>query len=120
MGWLRHAPVVRGRVPRVVAGLWLAAGIIVWNLVFDRMIVNGGREYVYRQQLHERKRGPAVTIDEIMRPARGAAFRSATLASLLVMGLGAGGTACVTARRRSRRPVAPPPASAPSGPAGPR
>ena len=110
---------MHGRAARIAAGLWLAAGVVVWNLVFDRMIVDAGRDYVYRQQLHQRRRGPAVTIDEIMRPARRNAARTATLAATCAAGLGMAGTAYVIARR-AHRPAAPPAASAPAGPGDPR
>ena len=28
-------------------GLWLSAGFVVWNVVFDQMIVQASRDYVF-------------------------------------------------------------------------
>jgi len=115
----RDARSSAGRVARRGAALSLLAGFIVWNVVFDRMVADAGRDYVARQHLHEQQRGPAVTIEGVMAPARKTAARTATLAGLSVTGLGAAVTAYASARRRAR-PAVPPPPQAPAGPADPR
>jgi hypothetical protein len=117
--WLERAGFGRRRTLALVAAGWLVAGALVWNYVFDSMIVSAGREYVYRQQLYERKRGPAVTIEKIMGPAQAEAVRVATGWGLAAAGTGLALTVYVTARlaarRRSRAAI-----SAPSSTADPR
>jgi len=115
----RNARSAAGRVARRGAALSLLAGFIVWNVVFDRMVADAGRDYVAREQMYEQHRGTAVTIEGIMAPARKAAGRTATLAGLLATGLGAAVTAIVSARRRARSSVSPPPRAS-AGPADPR
>jgi len=118
VSWLRRAGFTRSRTLGLVVGLWLAAGIVTWNYVFDKMIVYAGREYVYHQQLYERKLGPMVTIEQIMGPARSAAVRTATRSGLGVTGAGLAATLYVTARLASRRRgrASPSTTSSPTGP----
>ena len=119
MTWFERAGFGRRRTFVLAAAGWLVAGGLAWNYVFDTMIVNAGREYVYHQQLYERKRGPAVTIEQIMGPAQAAAVRTATETGLAVSGVGFVLTVYVAARlaarRRSRAAT-----SAPSSTADPR
>ncbi len=77
-------------LPRKVAGrllvvVWIAAAIITWNAVFDASVRRGEREYVDRQDLYSRGRGPRVGIDEVMRPAIARGLRDATAWSLVVV-----------------------------------
>jgi hypothetical protein len=119
VSWLERAGFRRPRSFTLVLAGWLAAGFIVWNGVFDKMIQDAGREYVYRQQLFERNRGPRVTIEQIMSPARTQAIRTSTWSGLTVAGTGFVLTLCVAARwaaRRRRRAAT----SAPSSTAGSR
>jgi hypothetical protein len=119
VSWTARLGFTRRRTLVLVILLWLGAGFVAWNYVFDKMIVAAGREYVYHQQLYQRKRGPAVTIEQIMGPAQAAALRTATRSGLATAGLGLGFTLYVTARLAARRRGATP-TSAPSSPAGPR
>ena len=32
--------------PRLAVALWIVWAVVVWNVVFDRVLVNAGREYV--------------------------------------------------------------------------
>jgi MFS family permease len=117
--WFERAGFGRRRTFVLAAAGWLVAGGLVWNSVFDTMIVNAGREYVHYQQLYERKRGPAVTIEQVMGPAQAAALRIATETGLAVAGIGFVLTVYVAARlaaRRRNRAAT----SAPSSTAGPR
>ena len=118
MSWLERAGFGRHRTLVLVFAGWLAAGAIVWNGVFDRMVVDAGRDYVYRQQLFQRHRGPAVTIPGIMDPARTAAARAATRSGLAVAGGGFVLTLSVAAGWAARRRRAA--TSAPSPTAGSR
>jgi len=103
VSWLERAGFRRARTFALVVAGWLLAGALVWNYVFDTMIVSAGREYVYHQQLYERKRGPAVTIEQIMGPAQVAAVRTATGSGLAVAGTGLALSVFVAARLAGRR-----------------
>jgi hypothetical protein len=97
--------VARWRQPqpaaRIARALWIAWAIIVWNVVFDHVIVVAGRSYIAAAA---RTAGdPAarlVNMDDWMRPAvtRGLWTATAAGAAILLTGLGAVRTA---ARRRT-------------------
>lgn len=90
------------RAVRLAAGLWLVLGVVLWNAVFDRVIVAAGREYLYRQAQAQRHEGPEVTIAEVMRPA---ALRGVIVASgwsLLVTAAGLAAVGVAAARTRQR------------------
>ncbi|MGE0448979.1 MAG: hypothetical protein AB7Q29_05280 [Vicinamibacterales bacterium] len=67
--------------------LWTLLAVVVWNVVFDRMIVVSGREYVRNAALAERA-GRYLLIDEVMRPAAARALRlaSASAGGVLLVG----------------------------------
>lgn len=120
MSWSTFTRRLFGRRAPLLVALWLGAGFVVWNVVFDRLVVQASRDYVARQDRHQRGEGPPVTIDEIMAPARGAAGRAATLAGIGVTVLGLAATASVHARRMRRPRPAEGPSAEPPGPAGAR
>jgi hypothetical protein len=78
---------------RLARSLWTIWAIVVWNVVFDRVIVVAGRTYVYaavRAASATEAAGPAyLVMDEWMRPAVRHAFWTATAAggSILAIGL---------------------------------
>ena len=55
-----------GRPQRIAVALWLIVGIVVWNLVYDLMLVRGIKEFLFRAALHEAGRGPSTTIAAVM------------------------------------------------------
>lgn len=77
-----------------------AAALVVFAVVQDRVTVAGVGEYVMRQQDALSGRRPAVTIDEVMKPAvtRGVQLGAVWAGVVLVGGLG--GTFVVRRRRR--------------------
>lgn len=82
--------------------LWLVFAAVVWNVVFDRMLVLAGRRYAYDAVMSLETTGRYLLIDDVMRPAIARAVRTASVvaaaivvASLLVIR--------VAARRDSRR-----------------
>ncbi len=81
------------RACQVAVGLWIAFGIVVWNVVFDHQVVTAAKVYVYRQGLHEQGRGPRVTIEGIMRPAIVRGVGTASGWSVLATGIGLFGVA---------------------------
>ena len=78
------APCRRARQPRPAARLarvlWMAWAIVVWNVVFDRVIVVAGREYIAAAYAPPPPiRGPSANMDDWMQPAvtRGLWFATA-------------------------------------------
>src|SRR4051812_3956499 len=101
--------VVVGREPRQAAriarALWIVWALIVWNVVFDHVIVVAGREFIIAAagQAGAAAGGPFARMDDWMRPAVARGFWIATTAcaGLLVTGL----TAVACAERRFERPA---------------
>jgi hypothetical protein len=73
---------------RLAVGLWLVLGVVLWNVVFDRVIVSAGRDYLHRQAQAQQHKGPKVTIAEVMEPAAVHGVLVASLWSLLVTAVG--------------------------------
>jgi hypothetical protein len=63
---------------RAAVVAWAACAVVIWNVVFDAMVVQSGRDYLTRQALHQQGRGPAVTIRGVMDPGVARAARTAT------------------------------------------
>ena len=74
---------------RVALALWLAATVVVWNAVFDRVLVDAGRAYVEAAKAEARGPGPYRRIDDSMRPAvtRALALASAAAGAMVAAGL---------------------------------
>jgi hypothetical protein len=90
------------RLMRLAVVLWIAVGVVTWNVVFDREIDAAQVRYVRMQEEHSQGRGPAVTIPGVM----DAAIRHGLwLASGWAMALAGTGLALtlVTARIARRR-----------------
>ena len=79
------------RAVRIARALWIAWAIILWNVVFDHVIVVAGRGYI-AAAARAAAAGPAVpfaNMDDWMRPAvtRGFWIATASSATVLVTGL---------------------------------
>jgi len=85
---------------RVVVFTFVAA-VVVFCVVQDRLTEAGAREYVQLQGAALAGAGPAVTIDQIMKPAVRRSVRDALFSSAAVVTVGLTGAAAVA--RRSRR-----------------
>jgi hypothetical protein len=77
------------RARRIARVLWVAWAIVVWNVVFDRVIVVAGRQYVVAATAAARMGGPYARMDDWMRPAvtRGLWTATAAGAAVLLVGL---------------------------------
>ena len=74
---------------RVAWALWLAWAVIVWNVVFDRVIVVAGRQYIHAAYLAAANAAvPYARSDDWMRPAATRALWEASLAGVAVVALG--------------------------------
>jgi len=76
----------------------IAAALVVFLVVQDRVTAGGAREYVARQRASAVGQAPAVTIDEVMRPAVTRSVRVGLLWGGLVLAAGLA-TAAISARR---------------------
>jgi hypothetical protein len=84
---------------KLAVGLWIVWALVVWNVVFDRVLVEAGREYVGTAMAAAAGHGPYARIDDAMRPAvpRAVALASAAAGVIAVVGL--------VAFRRAGRPT---------------
>ncbi|MBI4266141.1 MAG: hypothetical protein HY657_17335 [Acidobacteria bacterium] len=85
--------------PRTIVVLAVAAAIVVFCVVQDRLTAAGARRYVALQRAALAGRAPAVTVDEVMGPAVDRSVRQGLLwgAGVLAAGLG---LAALQANRR--------------------
>ena len=74
---------------RVAIGLWVVWAVVVWNVVFDRVIVLAGRQYISAASAAAQAGGSYARMDDWMRPAvvNGAWIASAASAAILLVGL---------------------------------
>jgi hypothetical protein len=63
---------------RVALWLWMVFAVVVWNVVFDRVIVNAGRRYIEIATAAAESNQPYANIEDTMRPARARALLLAT------------------------------------------
>ena len=82
---------------RVMAVLWLALGVAVWNGFFDLYVSRGAREYGQLRVEHELGRGPDPDMNAVMdRAIRDGVQASTIWATLIVL---AGWTTIWAARK---------------------
>lgn len=94
---------VSGRTLRRAAVLaWVAFAFVVWNVVFDALVIQSGRDYLTRQALHQQGRAGAVTIRSVMVPGVARAAGTATLSGCAVAAAGLFAT-WLASRPRLRR-----------------
>jgi hypothetical protein len=70
---------------RVAVWLCVLWAFVVWNVVFDRVIIEAGREYVRTADAAARGAGPYARIEDTMRPARSRALWLATLSAGVIL-----------------------------------
>ena len=54
------------RAQRIAVALWIVLGVVVWNGVYDLVVGQGIKEYLFRQALFQAGRAPAPTIASVM------------------------------------------------------
>src|SRR4051812_48900219 len=74
----------------IARGLWIIWAVVVWNVVFDHVIVVAGREYLSAASVAPYG-GPYPRMDDWMRPAivRGLWVATASAAAIVVVGFAA-------------------------------
>jgi hypothetical protein len=73
---------------RVAVALWIAWAIVVWNVVFDRVLVLAGRRYVYAASISAERSGRYLLIRDSMGPAGREARWLATAAAGAILASG--------------------------------
>jgi len=91
----------RARLARI---LWVVFAVVVWNVVFDRVLVLAGREYVFEAATAARAGSPYLLINNWMHPAVGRALSNATMAASGILAFGS-----VAIAFAARRALPPPP-----------
>src|SRR5262245_53782955 len=76
------------RTARIARALWVALAVVVWNVVFDQIIVAAGRRYVMAATVALATGAPYVRMDDWMQPAVRQAVWMATIASLVALVVG--------------------------------
>jgi hypothetical protein len=86
----------------VAVVLWVVFAVVVWNAVFDRMVVLAGRRYAYHAAMLYRTTGRYLLIDQAMRPAVAHAARVASLAGGVVLLAGVAMVGMAARREKQR------------------
>ena len=74
---------------RIARALWIAWAVILWNVVFDHVIVVAGRDYIAAAgRAAASAAGPFANMDAWMRPAAARAFWIASTAGIVVLLIG--------------------------------
>lgn len=73
---------------RLAAWLWIVFAFVVWNAVFDQIVIDAGRHYVEIATASAESNGPFLNIEDTMRPARSRAFWLATASAGAVLAAG--------------------------------
>jgi hypothetical protein len=76
------------RAARLARWLWVVFAFVVWNVVFDRIIVLAGRQYVYAATVAASGSGPYLRVDDWMRPAIDRGLWDATAAASAILAIG--------------------------------
>jgi len=88
------------RAASIARLLWIAWAVIVWNVVFDHVIVVAGREYILAASLAVARSAPFARMDDWMHPA---VVRGLWIASLAAAAIGGAGLSAVRFAVRGRR-----------------
>ena len=86
--------------PRLVFVVAAIAAFVVFAIVQDRVTAAGARRYVALQRAAIAGRGPAVTVDEVMRPAVERSVQQGLMWGGAVLVAGAGAARIVSRRQR--------------------
>jgi predicted secreted protein len=73
------------RTLRMAVALWIAWAVIVWNVVFDHVIVVAGRQFIAAAGEAAQGAGPYARMDDLMQPAVTRAFWTATAAAAVLL-----------------------------------
>jgi hypothetical protein len=101
--------IARLRQPRIAArlarALWIAWAVIVWNVVFDQVIVRAGRDYLVAAGRAATLHAVPPSMDVYMRPAVGRGVRIASAAGVLILFTGLASVRAAARRAHDGRQV---------------
>ena len=83
---------------RAALALWTMFALVVWNVVFDHVIVVAGREFIAAATAAALKGGPYINLQAWMRPAAERAFLVATASAATVLVVGVAGVRLAAGR----------------------
>jgi hypothetical protein len=92
------------RGARLAAALWIVWAVILWNVVFDQVLVFAARHYVVAALVAANGPGPYARIDDWLGPAVTRAFWAATVCAMILLAVLFAG---LRAARASERPTQP-------------
>ena len=75
---------MRDRKVLAAVVLWLTFAFLVWNVIFDRILVLAGRRYSHDALVQFRSNGTYLRIDDVMRPAAAYGVRVASLTAIVI------------------------------------
>jgi hypothetical protein len=75
-------------VVRVARVLWIVWAVLLWNVVFDHVIIMAGREYLHAAGTAVARGLPYVRMDDFMRPAVTHGIWIASGSAALVLAVG--------------------------------
>jgi hypothetical protein len=78
----------RPRAVRVAVALWITLAFCAWNVIFDQIIVNAGRAYVFAASVSAAQYHTYLLIDDWMRPAVNRALVTASVAAIAILAVG--------------------------------
>ena len=84
------------RRDRIIVIGWIVLAVALWNAVFEMLVDQGVKQYLFRAALHEAGRIPFVAIADVMDPAIFRATWVATMWTSIVLL-----AAMLTLRRRA-------------------
>ena len=90
------------RRDRILILVWIVLAIALWNAVFEMLVDQGVKLYLFRAALHEAGRAPFIPIADVMDPAIYRATWVATMWTSIVLL-----AAMLTLRRRGEFPESP-------------
>ena len=85
---------------QLAIALWAVLAVVVWNVVFDQVLVFAGRRYIVTAAGAARSGGEFVLVEPWMRDAAATAFWTATISAAGVALVASAGL--LLARRSSR------------------
>ena len=84
---------------RLARALWIIWAVVVWNVVFDQVIVRAGRDYLVAAGRASTTHGPRPNMDAYMRPAAERGVRIATAAGAVILFTGLAAVRAAAHRR---------------------
>jgi len=73
------------RRDRILVIVWIVLAVVLWNAIFEMLIVQGVKQYLFRAAMHDAGRAPFVAIADVMNAAIYRATWVATMWTSIVL-----------------------------------